>query len=54
MAIGTVPSTSSWPGSSPSKTGVNALMSRPSMSLSLEQCEDVDARDRRGHDERRV
>ena len=24
------PSTSSWPGSSPSKTGVNALMSRPS------------------------
>jgi hypothetical protein len=37
-------------GHSPSKTGVNALVSRPSTAWSNGQ-EDVDARDKRGHDE---
>jgi len=41
----------SWPGSSPSKTGVNALMSRPSTPCSLKlSTKDLDARDKRGHD----
>ena len=35
----------------PSKTGVNALMSRPSTPCSLKLSKkDVDARDKRGHD----
>src|ERR1700730_16005107 len=41
----------SWPGSSPSKTGANALMSRPSTSYSPDPREEgVDGRDKRGHD----
>jgi hypothetical protein len=40
-------------GHSPSKTGVNALMSRPSTSWLGRAKKDVDARDKRGHDERR-
>ncbi len=50
----TIPQTSdsSWPGSSPSKTGVNALMSRPSTPCLLTPAkEDVDGRDKRGHDD---
>ena len=39
-------------GHSPSKTGVNALVSRPSTSSIAESKQDVDARDKRGHDER--
>src|SRR5262249_3384601 len=40
-------------GHSPSKTGVNALVSRPSTSFFLlGQKQGVDARDKRGHDER--
>jgi hypothetical protein len=43
---------SSWPGSSPSKTGVNALMSRPS-TFRFPKCreEGVDGRDKPGHDD---
>src|SRR6266852_4055210 len=40
---------SSWPGSSPSKTGVNALMSRPSTPTMPRK--DVDRRDEHGHDD---
>src|SRR4051794_38865919 len=40
----------SWPGSSPPKTGVNALMSRPSTTLPPDSTEDVDARDDIGRD----
>jgi hypothetical protein len=36
-------------GHSPSKTGVNALLSRPSTPYLLVR-KDVDARDKRGHD----
>jgi hypothetical protein len=38
-------------GHSASKTRVNALMSRPSTSLNKPTKQDVDARDKRGHDE---
>jgi hypothetical protein len=38
-------------GPSPSKTGVNAVMSLPSTSLILLKKKDVEARDKRGHDE---
>src|ERR1044071_2720126 len=38
-------------GRSPSKTGVNALLSRPSTSCFLGMIEDVDARHKAGHDE---
>jgi len=44
-------SESSWPGSSPSETGVNALMSRPSTPPMPRKAEDVDGRDERGHDD---
>src|SRR5690348_11367686 len=37
-------------GHSPSKTGVNALMSRPSTSYLLKCSKDVDARHKAGHD----
>jgi hypothetical protein len=37
-------------GHSALKTRVNALMSRPSTSLILHGLQDVDARDKRGHD----
>jgi len=37
-------------GHSPSKTGVNALLSRPSMSLLTRCRQGVDTRDKRGHD----
>src|SRR5262245_2297089 len=37
-------------GHSALKTRVNALMSRPSTSLMLHEKQDVDARDKRGHD----
>jgi hypothetical protein len=38
-------------GHSPSKTGVNALLSRPSTPFFIENFQVVDARDKRGHDE---
>jgi len=43
--------TSSCPASSPSKTGVNALMCRASTSLRRVTRQDVDGRDEPGHDE---
>jgi acetate---CoA ligase (ADP-forming) len=44
-------SPSSWPGIARRKTRVNALMFRPSTSYSSKGQQDVDARDKRGHDE---
>ncbi len=45
-------SDSSWPGSSPSMPGLNALMSRPSTPCLLTPAkEGVDGRDKRGHDD---
>jgi alpha-1,2-mannosyltransferase len=41
---------SSWPGSSPSRTGVNALRSRPSMPFSDSTPKDTAGHDKPGHD----
>src|SRR5882672_7035854 len=49
-SIRTIVKTPSWPGSSPLKTGVNALMSRPSTTLHPDSTDDVDARDKPGQD----
>ena len=42
---------SSWPGIARRKTRVNALISRPSTSYLSARKQDVDARDKRGHDD---